>query len=361
MARILLISLILLMQSGCMDQKIVEELGFIHTLGYESNEEGEDIGKLKVTASFPIAETLEQQTNTIVVDTPRASMLFLNKKTDKNLVLGQVRSILIEEKLAEKGVWDLIDTFYRDPVLRPTVKLSLVKGSPQQMLSKDYPNYKMVDSVIEKLLTKEAKLNAIPEMDIHKFAKDYLDDAIDPIAPIILPSKDGILVEGIGLFSDDQLKISLQETKARVFFLLTGEFKKGQLPIKINKEEDVLFNFLKNKISIKVELNNNEDIDVNLSIDLKGYLVEYQGEIDINDENKIAKVEGDIQEYLENEIHGILEIMKEHQIDNLGLGKYIKRKMDYQTWKNLDWPKSIDRVNINPTVTVTIIDTGLVK
>ncbi|CAM5205620.1 Spore germination protein OS=Ureibacillus acetophenoni OX=614649 GN=SAMN05877842_103156 PE=3 SV=1 [Ureibacillus acetophenoni] len=361
MTRILMISLILLMQSGCMDQKIVEELGFIHTIGYESIEEGEDIGKLKVTVSFPIAETLEQQTNTTVVDTPRESMLFLNQKTDKYLVLGQVRSILIGEKLAEKGVWDLIDTFYRDPVLRPTVKLSIVKGSPQQMLSKDYPNYQMVDTVIEELLTKEARLNTIPEMDIHKFAKDYLDDAIDPIAPIILQSEDGIMSEGIGLFRDDQLITSLPEIKSRVFFLLTGEFKEGKLLIKINKEENVLFSFLKNKRSIKVELNNNEDIDVNLSIDLKGFLLEYQGEKDINDENQMAKMEGDIQEYLENEIHEILEIMKEHQIDNLGLGKYIKRKMDYQAWKNLDWPKSIDRVNINPTVTVTIIDTGLVK
>ena len=63
--------------------KIVEELGFIHTIGYESIEEGEDIGKLKVTVSFPIAETLEQQTNTTVVDTPRESMLFLNQRQIK--------------------------------------------------------------------------------------------------------------------------------------------------------------------------------------------------------------------------------------------------------------------------------------
>jgi len=361
MARILMIILILLMQSGCKDQKIVEEIGFIHTIGYESIEEGEDTGKLKVTISLPVAETLKQQTNTTVVDTPRESMLFLNQKTDKNLVFGQVRSILIGEKLAEKGVWDLIDTFYRDPVLRPTVKLSIVKSSPQQMLSKEYPNYQMVDTVIEELLTKEARLNTIPEMDIHKFARDYLDDDIDPIAPIILQSEDGIMSEGIGLFSNDQLKTSLPGIKARVFFLLTGEFKEGNLLIKINKEEKVLFSFLKNKSSIKVGLNNSEDIDVNLSIDLKGFLLEYQGEKDINNEKQIAEVEGDIQEYLENEINEILEIMKEHQIDNLGLGKYIKRKMDYQTWRNLDWPKSIDRININPTVTVTIIDTGLIK
>ena len=48
-------------------------------------------------------------------------------------------------------------------------------------------------------------------MDILKFARDYLDDAIDPIAPIILQSEDGIMSEGIALFSDDQLKHHYQK------------------------------------------------------------------------------------------------------------------------------------------------------
>lgn len=360
MSRILLIILILLVLPGCRDQKIVEELGFIHTIGYELIEEGENSGKLEVTISLPVAETLKQKTITTVVETPKESPIFLNKKTDKNLVSGQVRSILIGEKLAEKGVWDLIDSFYRDPVSRPTVKLSIVKSNPKQLLSKDYSEYKMVDIVIEYLLKKEARLNTIPEMDIHKFAKDYLDDAIDPIAPIILQSEDGIMSDGIGLFSGDQLKTTIPAIQTRIFFLLTGEFKEGDLLIK-NEEEKVLFSFLTNKRSIDVTLGDKEEIDVNLSIDFKGFLLEYQGNKDITNEKGIEILENYIQENIENQIRDILETMKEHQIDNLGLGKYIKQKMDYQTWKNLDWPKTIDRVNVTPSVTVKIIDTGMVK
>ncbi|MFD1708159.1 Ger(x)C family spore germination protein [Siminovitchia sediminis] len=352
--------IMLLVLAGCGQQDIIEDIGFIHTIGYDVLEHSEDEGKLRVTISFPLAEEETAQTLSTVAETSKEARIILSNKSDKNLVTGQVRSIFIGKELAEKGIWQQMDTIYRDPVFRPNIKLAVIDGKAQELIESENPNFPKVNQSIENLLKKEARLNTIPDMDVHKFSKDYFDDGIDPIAPFIKSTNEGMMASGIALFKNDQFVTTLNTLQSRIFFLLTGDFKKGDLFHK-NGNEKILIDFLSNKRKFNVKVSSPDDVEVYVNIKFTGYILEYQGDKDTSNKNDIKQLEKGIQAYIEEEINDIIEIMQQYKVDNIGIGKYIRLNTNYDTWKKMKWPETIDNAKITPHVSVEILDTGLTK
>lgn len=354
------LSVMLLVLAGCAQRDIVEDIGFIHTIGYDEAEESEDEGQLRVTISFPLAEEGRAQTLTTVADTSKEARIYLSKKSDKKFAAGQVRSIFIGKELAEKGIWQQMDTVYRDPLFRPNIKLAVIDGKAQELIESENPNFPKVNQSIESLLEKEARLNTIPDMDVHKFAKDYFDDGIDPITPFIKNTDEGMMASGIALFKDDTFITTLDTLQSRIFFLLTGNFIEGDLLYK-NENEKVLIDFLTNKRKFNVNFDYPDEMEVTANIAFAGYILEYQGNKDTSNQNDIEQLEKDIQKYIEEEITDIIEIMQQHNVDNIGIGKHIRLNTDYHTWESLNWPEPMATANIQPHVTLDILDTGLIK
>ncbi|ARK31308.1 Spore germination protein A3 precursor [Halalkalibacter krulwichiae] len=351
----------LLLFTGCDDHKVVEELGFIHTIGYDRAESKEDDGQLHVTISFPIhgAEE-ERQTISSVADSSKEASIFLSRQTEKKLVSGQLRSVLIGEELAQEGFIDIMDTLKRDPRIGIRAKVSMVKGKANDLLTKKYPYYPELDNAIVTLLEKESKLNTIPDVSIYRFTRDYFDNGIDPVIPIITIGKGGMLSEGVALLRNDKYKTSLDPIKSRILFLLLGEFKMGDLPIKL-EDEKTLFNFLSSKAKITVNVENLDNIHAFINVDFTGYLTEYIGTRDLSNTQEIFALEKEIATYLEEEAISIISIMQEEKIDNIGVGKYIRNKLTVENWETLNWPDSITTVDIQPRIKVKILDTGLIK
>lgn len=349
--------MMLFILTGCHQRDIIENIGFIHTLGFDL---ADDADKLRVTVSFPFADKREDRTISTLAYTNKEARIYLSNQSDKNLVAGQARSILIGKKLAEQGIWKQIDTIYRDTIFRPNIKLAVVEGEAQQLMESQFEDLAEMNQSLEDLLNKEARLNTIPDIDIHKFARDYLDDAVDPIAPMIKKTDTGMMATGIALFKDDQYVTSLDTIQSRIFFLMTGDFKEGDLFIKTDNET-IFIDFLSNRQKTDVSFHSPEDIHIDIKIEFTSYLLEYQGDQNISTDQGIERLEEVIEQYIEDEIKKIVQIMKQYEIDNAGYGKYIRMKTDYQTWKKMNWPESVDHITVTPHVDVKILDTGLLN
>ena len=351
----------ILLMMGCQDEQIVEELGLIHTVGYdraESRAHEEEL--LLVTVSYPLyhKEGLSRQTISSTAETSKEARILLSRQTDKHLVSGQLRSVLIGKELANEGFWDVIDTLKRDSSLGTRVKISIVDGRAHDLLTKKYPYFPELDNAIDSLLDKESKLNTIPEINLQRFVKDLLDDGVDPIAPIISIGEAGMITDGVALLRNDQYITNLDPFQSRILFLMLGDFKQGDLSIKLDNQK-ALFSTLTNKRKIIVNTENRKKIDVSLDIKFGGYLLEYQGDKDLFKEVEIHKLEKEIAAYITNEVDSIISIMQEHKIDNLGIGQYIRNDLPFEDWKNLNWPESISTIEIHPKITVNILDIGL--
>ena len=77
------------------------------------------------------------------------------------------------------------------------------------------------------------------EMSVNSgFSREYFDDGIDPIAPIIRQEKDNIIIAGIGLFRDDRYITKIEPEKGIIFSILKKKFKQGQIKIDIKDDEN---------------------------------------------------------------------------------------------------------------------------
>ncbi|WP_078429397.1 Ger(x)C family spore germination protein [Alkalihalobacterium alkalinitrilicum] len=358
---LLFFSFMLLLFTGCHDN-IVEELGLIKTVGYDQVKSTGGDEELLVTISFPLTkgEQIQRQTITSIAESSKEARILLSRQTDKKLVSGQLRSILIGEELARKGIWEIIDSLNRDPNIRPRTKITIVKGNANDLLTKRYPYYPQLDDAITSLLEKEAMLNSIPEVDMHRFSKNYLDNGIDPIAPIITIGKEGMISEGVALFKKDQFKATINIFQSQILFLILGEFQMGDLSIKLDREK-LLFSFLSSKNRINVNVDSTDKIKVTLNVDVQGYITEYVGHRDLSKVNEIIDLEKEIATYLEQKANSIISIMKEEKMDNLGIGKHIRNKMTVENWEKVNWPDSIANVDVQPRIKVKIMDTGLIQ
>lgn len=93
---VFLIFLLLMVVSGCEDERILEELGVIHTIGYDIND-GEEEEKLRVTMKLPKAgelEGAESETLTMEAASSRDARHQLSRQTSRELVGGQMRVAL---------------------------------------------------------------------------------------------------------------------------------------------------------------------------------------------------------------------------------------------------------------------------
>nr|WP_096186682.1 hypothetical protein [Evansella halocellulosilytica] len=82
---------------GCADMKIIEDLGFIHGMGLDIEDEGEyeEGRKLLVTVSIPqIEEDAEKDREllTTVARSDKEAMLNISRQSNRKLVSGQLRT-----------------------------------------------------------------------------------------------------------------------------------------------------------------------------------------------------------------------------------------------------------------------------
>src|SRR5690606_31122655 len=115
--RLLTFAALMLSLTGCGDQRILEDLGFIHTYGFDvveqDQDENEPIELYRITANIPKANREgreKQETLSTMAITVKEARIKMSAKTELSLVSGQLRNTLFGTEFAKKGIWRHIDT-----------------------------------------------------------------------------------------------------------------------------------------------------------------------------------------------------------------------------------------------------------
>ncbi|OCT14557.1 hypothetical protein A8709_16930 [Paenibacillus pectinilyticus] len=349
---------IVLLLSGCgRDQRILEKVGATHSTGLDLMPSG----MLKVTNSIPLSRGEANGTNevlTTISDSSKGAKVDLSRQTQLILVSGQLRNALFGMSLARRGFWDDIDTLIRDPSISPRVRVTIVNGEASSILNKNYSSYLRTGPYIDRLLDSETKFQTAPNITLYDFTRDYYDDGIDPVAPIIKDIGDHVIVEGIALFQDDRYKMKIPAKEAIYFAALRENFKMGSLSIVLNKEKDhkelVLFDALVSKRHAKATRGDSGEFNVDFQISVSGSILEYIGDLKISKEADKHKLEGEIADKFNAEIETMMKEMQAQGVDSIGLGSMIKDIVPYQEWKAMDWREVYPHIQIHCTTNVHI-------
>lgn len=369
--RISIIFIIALLLAGCGDQRVLERLGFTHTVSYDLIETDEDESdrKLMISISIPRPESGtgsgdgRRQVLTAVSSTAKEGRYDLSRQTELMLVSGQLRNSLFGLSLAKQGIWEQIDTLVRDPSISPRTKITVVNGNAHELLVKEYPQHPRTAQFIDRMLEKEEQATTIPKSSIHEFTKDYLDDGIDPVAPMIRINGDDIIVDGIALFKDDHYVMKIEPSQALIFAFLRGNFTHGEISINLSEvgreNEKVMFSSLVSKRKVKAAPSKvGAPFKVDVYIDVTGSVLEYIGNLDINSSSDRNKVEQLISDYAKIKAEEMIKTVQEQKVDSFGLGKYVRTVLSYEQWSDLNWDEVYPDIEVNCHAKVRIKDAG---
>lgn len=356
----------LILLSGCGDQRILERTGFIQSTSYDLLPDG----KIKYALSVPISNPDVKKTNArlfLITETTggKKARIELAKQTNLLLVSGQLRTTLFGMSVAKKGMWHYMDTLLRDPTIAEQTKIIIVTGDAGSLLSKDYPGNPRTGKYIDRLIDKEAQGQTIPKTTIYSFSRDYYDDGVDPIAPMLKDVGSRIAVDGIALFQDDRYKGKINPEDSLIFFFLKTNFKQGEisldLPDQPKPNTTIMLSSMNSSRKVNVELEKSGLITVNIRVKALASVLEYNGGQELSDNSVKQQIERKISEIVTERAERIIQMLQEKRTDSLGIGIYVRNSMTHQNWKKTNWREAYPNVKINCDIKLKIKEQGFLQ
>jgi len=365
MGKLVLFTLLLFL-TACGEQQKLEDLAIVNVKAIDASEEA---GKLNVGISYPKSGSGEKQTSeylSMTAKTIKEARTKISRKTQNIIVTGQLRSIVIGEDLAKSGMWNYMDGYQRDPIIGERTRIIIASGKANDLISHKYEGKPSVGDYLDKLILRESKVHESPDVNVYSFARDYYDDGIDPIAPLVKRDGNFIEIDGISLFSHDRLVGKINSDDTVLFSLLYGNLRKGEVLVPLDNNnkgnESVTLSSLMGNRTIKVR--NHEDVknmQVDIHLNIRGSIREYQGNADLGEKDEQDKLSARLSERLHQKLSSIIAQLQQNNADSLGIGKYIRNSMSYAEWKKTDWKKIYPDVKINVILSVLIKDFGIKK
>ncbi len=348
--------ILLLLQTGCIEQRILDEQQLMFAIGYDLKED--DL--IEGTFSIPIYKTeeeVESVTLSATAKTSRDIRTLLEAKSSKPLFGGKVKSVLFDYELAERGLMSIIDTFLRDPTLGLRIYFTTVDhGTAKDLLSKEYNIEDDTATYLEELIEQNIDRQSIPEANFFVFISNFFGEGQDPFLPNIQLQDEQMTVSGLTLFQDDRAvhKISLRESF--LVKLLIEPAREGTYELTIDEEQDeyAVIRNIRSESHYKIDLSQSlPTIDV--TIKLRGKINEYSGPT--LDEEKIEEIKNSLTKTISNEMSSLIAVLQEKNIDPVGFGAKVKAKDP--SFDVEEWEEQYPDVPINVHLDVVITETGV--
>lgn len=360
--RLLPALLIVLLLCGCKETRILERTGFIQSIGFDLLRNGKLRVGVGLPSSDPAIKAEREYLETTEGKTHKDSFIYLARQTNLLLVSGQIRTILFGADLAKKGVWNYMESFKRDPVMSEKAKIIVVEGEATNILRKDYKSHPRTEKYIDRLVEKMIKVHGVPEVDMYTFARDYYDDGIDPVAAQIKDNGSSIKISGIALFRDDKYVTYVKVDDSIIFGYLYGPVVRAEMNIDLskqsNKSQSVMISSMSSSRKIRITHDADGSITAHIFVKAKASVSEYIGELQIYEKSGRSKLEQEISTVLQQRADRLVTFLQDNNVDNLGIGSYVRNSMSHKAWKELDWRKVYPKIKVQTHFKMTINDYG---
>lgn len=213
----------------------------------------------------------------------------LQTKLSRNLFRGQRRIIVIGEKLARKGIKDILDTYTRDPSINLLADIFVVKGNTAKKFLQT--SYQLENIPAVGALKEYNQMGASKEVAFLNFLLSANSDGSSPTMPAIAiksPSK-GFQITGTAIFNKDLKLIGfLNLVEGKTLRWITGELQKTTITSTVPNRKGELSLDL-NKVSSKIHPSiQNNKIKILITLKGQGMIRENNTGLDLTNVNNIA-------------------------------------------------------------------------
>lgn len=371
--RLFMISICLLLTTGCWDQNLMKDATLIQTITFDQTDEGEFLLGFAIPNIYRNSMDSGQETEAInsenlstVANTPREGRMKLNTEIPGNLDSSKNKLVLFGEQFAKGDIYPSLDVIWRDPRSSLSAKLAVVKGKAFDTLSIQPRVESNISQNILYLIRSTETNTIIPEESIQTLASEILDPGEDIVLPLLKIGRNGTTIDvaGVALFDDRKLSGTLSQEESTLFLLLNNKQSKyarftqnvnGNKELKMNNFISLNVDDIKRKLHVSV--NDRGEVFVNLNLHLKVIVEEYPiGNVP----NKVDQLNNKLSNTFTNNAEEVIKKLQEANCDAFGIGRRLIA-FHHDTWKEEDKTNYFKDVKFKSKVDVEIIQHGIVK
>ncbi|MED1865972.1 Ger(x)C family spore germination protein [Fictibacillus nanhaiensis] len=354
----LLIIFTLITLTGCFpSKKILEDVQLVSAVGYDykSNNQVELNGMVAIPQRGedvpPISQVFTATTNT-----SKMARALEQAESPKPFEIGRLEIALYNDQLAEKGIYNLVDTLQRDPSLGRDLYLAVVKGSTKTLLKQQYPLSETPSKYLLQLLNQNMSAN-IPKSNLHDFLYTYYGKGMDPNLPLLEKDGDRIRVIGTALLKDDKMVGHLKLEDSFLLKLLMEPFEKGIYEVKFKKDQFFTIQNLSSKVEYRFkDVKRSPSIDIFVKV--KGRVSEAP-KIPVSDPSLIEQLESAAEKAMNKRTNKIVKKLQKSNVDTIGLGDLARSRTRGFDFKR--WDEQYPDIPINVKVKVEITQAGITE
>lgn len=291
----------------------VEEIAPVTFLAME---DGGEKGKFKVSTLVPPVMKEEKQFFSTNVKLINQGKMAFDLKYYREIKLGQLRMLFIEERLARRGIVSFTNTILADPEVSPRLYLVVFKGDFESFIKKRMQQQKDLDYFLYRMLKHYEKENEgeITVTNIHEFMEKLYSPYSDPYTPFFKVDKGDFSYEGTAFFRNGQIKGHTDRGEDLFFQLLKDSHFLKNMSI---NPLDVSLGDVRAVVSTNVNLN---DHTIDFNIKYRGRIDEYRGDKDLKSQSNINTLVYGIENYMEEGTVSLITKLQKLKVDPLEIG-----------------------------------------
>lgn len=350
--------------AGCSNIEQLDDKMIIHGVGIDRVENTFEL----TIQQFSVTGSNEKEEGAQVVKTKGNSLMDafsdLSLQTGKTPMFSQNLVLAIGEETAYNGISDILDFFVRYYESRPTVKIIIVKGKAESVLS-----FKKDDKLIMAkdimAITESERINSkVMSSNIFQFVGALKNSTLDPIASIVsveMQNDEEILAaNGTAVFKNDKLAGFIDTNSTRGALIINNRLNGGTEVIDVESVGKVSYSLEKSKSKVKFKLENGKPVyNIIIKINTNIYEIERDIKTQLPDNAFNLMEEALISRIKTITNQAIYKSIFEYNSDIFGFGQ-IALKSDKEYFRTVEnnWDQAMKEAKYNINVSVKIDDTG---
>lgn len=362
---------------GCVPEKVIEDLGIITAIGFDVGQENEEM-ILLTTVFFQFDPDVANASQIIENEARTLSEIkHINNKTSMHqIVPGQLRVMVLSSEIAQTGVIRLLDYLIRNAEVPNNFHIAVASGRANDLLKvKNYEEAPNIGAYLDKLLTNAVTNEQVVSSTMHEFLRNFYNPGRDAIVPLLNIKEDRVVIDGVGVFSNDQYVGSFPLEDIFYVRLVMEKFKSGEMTIALpnekfqefksehqyHKETEQLYVAITQiSSSTEIKLTDPNLLSFEVNINYKGNITEVNQLLSLEDPQLIKLLEKEVEKHLVEKITEIINQSKELRSDIFGFGEVYEASVRKIKLNKEDWHAMMPDIKVDVKAQVKISNYGTI-
>ncbi|GAM11971.1 Ger(x)C family spore germination protein [Mesobacillus selenatarsenatis] len=367
----LLIAMLVITLSGCAEQKTLEKMGLLTTVGYDLTDDKQILATMVLLQIDP-----EAAQSSLILSAKSATSKGARNEADlkspKKLQSGQLRVALFSEEVVQAGLINLADTLARDPSISDLTYLAVVEGSTNKLLNQKNEQFSDISQLIYKELDQNIKGEKIPSSTLQEVLHDFYAPGIDPILPTLKSDGGIVKITGMALIKKDKMVGKINAKEAFYLKLINDRYQAGAIELEIDNEGFDLLESPEAPVKLAVVLDtihsksdmnllSKENLNFELKVKLQSRLLEINQALDLKNPEYLEQLEKKLEEKITSDIENLIKKARESGADPFGFGEIYRKSVRKANLTPEKWHSMYPESKVDVKIEFEVMRTGVVE